>query len=527
MISRRIFSCLLGSIALSTLVSCDTDYNEVGSNIVGDDLFQFEKYELLNIEAQTTLAEAVNTRNLPVNSLGFYNDPIYGNHTAHIVTQVEMSTASDFENVGLNPVIDSVYLYIPYAVKKSTPISGGGTDYELDKVYGNGSFDLKVFENGYFLTVADPSNNFENKYYFSDEKEVFDNNIVSPVLNNSSDTSQNTAFKFIDDEILLYAYNEDGTIQKDDEGEPIVKERKAPGVWLDLDKDYFQNKFFANNAHKNIINNSIFKNFFRGIYLQATNPNGNALAQLDISKGELVIVYKQGEASERERKSIQLKMGYSTASSNKVNATTVNLFENNYSPDFITAIANQNNPILWLKGNNATYSSIKLFGEDADNSGKPDELEQIIANKWLINQAVLTIYIDENITGNAVNTAPERLLLYDFKNNKPIVDYTIDETSSPFKSIYGGILNTNEKRYQFRLTEYITNLIQKDSTNFELGLVVANDITNSVFNVIKDQESQKIPLTSTMYPFGTVVHGPNSGNSNKKMKLEIYYTKQN
>src|SRR5690606_3343463 len=110
------------------------------------------------------------------------NDPIYGNHTAHIVTQVEMSAASDFQNVGVNPVIDSVYLYIPYSIKKSTPITGGATDYELDKVYGNGSFDLKVYENGYFLTVADPSNDFSNKYYYADEKEMFDNNIASPVL---------------------------------------------------------------------------------------------------------------------------------------------------------------------------------------------------------------------------------------------------------------------------------------------------------------------------------------------------------
>lgn len=523
MSSKKIISGLLGMFALTAIVACETDFNEIGSEIIGNDQFQFEKYSVENLKATTKLAESVNTRNLPTNSLGHYDDQIFGGHTAHIVTLLEMNDKEDFTNVGINPVIDSVYVYIPYELSDSSAQTDGSTDYTLKNVYGTGTFDLKVYENGYFLATADPTNNFGNQYYYADQKETFDNNIASSVLNNSSKTTQNSAFKFNKNEIILYKYNEDGTPQVDESNQQIIKERIKPGVWIDLDKNYFQNKFFATNAHKNILNNSIFKEFFRGLYFQVNNPSGNALAQLDLSKGELVIIYKQDKSAtstERVRKTISLKMGNTEAT-----ATSVNLFENSYSSAFLNAMAEANNPLIWLKGNNATYASIQLFGNDSDQNGKPDELDEIIANNWLVNQAVLTVTIDENTFGTNMTTAPSRLYLYDIKNNKVLIDYSADQTTSPDKSVYGGALNSTTKQYQFRITDYISNLVKKDSTNFELGLVVANDITNSVFNVIKN-DTKVIPLTSTMFPFGTVLYGPEH-NSTKKMKLDIYYTKQN
>lgn len=523
MSSKKIISGILGVLAMTSIVACDTDFNEIGSEIIGNDQFQFDKYTVQNVTASTHLTEAVNTRNLTNNSLGHYDDQLFGGHTAHIVTLVEMASNNVFTDVGANPIIDSVYVYIPYDLKDSSPLSDGSTSYTLNNVYGSGTFDLKVYQNGYFLTTADPSNNFGSQFYYADQKELFDTNIASPVLNNSAKSAQNTAFKFNKDEIILYKYNADGTPQLDESNQPIIKERKKPGLWLDLDKNYFQNKFFANNAHKNLLNNSIFKEFFRGLYFQTNNPAGNALAQLDLSKGELVIVYKEDKSdtsNERVRKTISFKMGNTEAS-----ATSVNLFENNYSDEYLSAIANANNPLIWLKGNNASYSKIKLFGDDTNQNGKPDELDEIISNQWLINQAVLTVSIDENTFGTNLSTTPSRLYLYDIKNNKVLIDYTADQTTTPLKSTYGGILNTTTNQYQFRITDYISNLVKKDSTNFELGLVVASDISNTIFNVVKN-ETTKIPLTSTMFPFGTVIYGPEH-TSPKKMKLDIYYTNPN
>ena len=86
--------------------------------------------------------------------------------------------------------------------------------------------------------------------------------------------------------------------------------------------------------------------------------------------------------------------------------------------------------------------------------------------------------------------------------------------------------NKSAYKYQFRVTEHINNLIQKDSTNVPLALVVANDITNPLMNPLKGS-TKKIPLTATMNPFGTVIYAPNASNTAVRMKLEIYYTKEN
>src|SRR5690606_38457536 len=115
--------------------------------------------------------------------------------------------------------------------------------------------------------------------------------------------------------------------------------------------------------------------------------------------------------------------------------------------------------------------------------GKADELETIINNNSLINQALLTVYVDHAVMGLDTISVPKQLFLYDFKNNKILADYTNDTSTD--KSVFSSGLNTSNSsvhKYQFRITDHINNLIQKDSTNVPLGLVVANDITNSVMN---------------------------------------------
>src|SRR5690554_7000667 len=119
-------------------------------------------------------------------------------------------------------------------------------------------------------------------------------------------------------------------------------------------------------------------------------------------QAKVVFVYKQdGEVNsetnetERERKTLEFSIGYDNNASGSTTATTVNLLENKFSFE--------NNPggNLWLKGGRtAVYTTIDLFGEDADNNGKADELETIIQNDWLINQAILTLFVDRGRAGS-------------------------------------------------------------------------------------------------------------------------------
>lgn len=535
---KSLFALVIASVAIFTQ-SCDSDFNEIGSGVFGEDSFGFDTYNVQNLKTTTVNTGEASTKNLPINTIGVFNDPVFGKTTAHFVTQIEMESGTEFTAVGNNPVIDSVYVYIPYNSTVQNTDTEGNSTYKLNNTFGEGSFTMNVYENGYLLRNFDPNNNLANQDYFSSDKPLFDSNKKGSNgerLNNSSSTSQNTNFKFDANEIKLFNYTKEGELVKDANDKPTVKERKKPGIWLDLNKDYFQERFFANNKHTSLINNGILKEYFKGLYFNVSG-NEDALAQLNIAEGNVVIVYKQDKTSAdqtRERKTISLKIGNLSGTSG---ATTVNLIENANSTNYENQLNSNAASPMWIKGNNGSIATISLFGDDADNNGIADELETIKQNGWLINQAVLTVYVDKIVMTNETSIQPNRLFLYDVKNNLPLSDYTSDVSTSPAKNVYNGILdNTSENntiKYRFRITNHINNLIKNDSTNVALGLAVSNDITNATFNRLKTPKTSnnvlisKIPTSSVTSPFGTVLFGPNHSDVNTRMKLDIYYTKQN
>ena len=101
------------------------------------------------------------------------------------------------------------------------------------------------------------------------------------------------------------------------------------------------------------------------------------------------------------------------------------------------------------------------------------------------------------------------------------------------KKIFGGILeyddSNNPYRYKFNITNHISNIIRKDSTNFDLGLVVSSDI-NDIFQkkaLIGDNKFLKYPRASILNPLGAILIGSNASekeNEDKKVQLEIIYT---
>ena len=540
---KSLFGIIILAVA-SLIQSCDSDFNEVGSGIFGEDGFGFESYSVQTIKASTLGVGDVSTKNLPINNLGVYEDPVFGKSISHFVTQVEMGSASDFTSIKSNPVIDSVYFYVPYNSTVSNTDSDGNSTYTLNNVYGSGSFTLNVFENGYFLRDYDPNNNLDAQQYYSSDKPLFDANKIGlngGRLNTSNAPGQNVNFKFSDSEIKLYSYDSIGQVVKDSNNNPVVKERKKPGIWLDLNKGYFQNRFFANGQYKTLINNNIFKEYFKGLYFNVQeNGTESALAQLDFSAGELVIVYKQDRSdtdATRERKELKLKVGYSISSDQSARATTVNLIENQITNSYSDALLSSVSNPLWLKGNVGSVATISLFGDDLDANGVADELELLRDSEWLINQAVLTVFVDLSKQTNTVENQPNRLFLYDAKNSTVLLDHALDVSTNPDKSVHNGIIDVNEQKdvikYRIRLTNHINNLIKKDSTNVVLGLAVTSDISNTSFAKLKtaktsfDTKIQSVPMGSVTSPVGTVLYGPNAADSSLRMKLDIYYTKEN
>lgn len=384
------------------IISCDKDFNSIGSDLVDDAHFDLESIDDVPLLAFSKRTGAVQANNLPINALGVYNNPKFGKTTANFVSQLELvapradyGTDIDIESN------DSVYLYVPYYSTKE--VVDNENVYTLDSIYGDveSTINLKIYENKYYIRDFEPNPNpndvgsYSQKYY-SDDKNLVESNLTGFQLNNSSNTEENSQFKFKKDEFIIYKTDGNGNFLDasgavtTDPAEKVVKEKLVPGMWINLDKDFFKNKILLANPN-NLINNSLFKDYFRGLYFKVEENSGQAgvLAKLDFSKGYITVQYHSTIATVNAKRSVKIKLG----------GNRINFFDNNIAgSEFETGINNSNELIgderLYLKGGDGAISYIELFGDDADANGVADKLEEIRANNWLINDAYLTFYVD-------------------------------------------------------------------------------------------------------------------------------------
>ena len=588
---KNYFKLILFAFSL-VVVSCDKDFNSVGSDLVGDEHFNYEIDSLAEIKAYTKATGEVQTNNLSVNSLGIYKNDVFGTTTASFVTQVGMTVGNP--DYGTNVQIRDVYLYVPFFVSNKVTDTNGDSTYELDSIFSNNydvdanldqlsskKFKLSVFENGYFFQSSEPNGDIQK--YYSDMGSIIDSNKKGSDsngnsvnngsrLNDDTDVSQNDQFYFDKNEIKIYKKNtvNGNYVYVDESGNElpnqsdattwVVKERLSPGIYLKLNKNFFYKKFFdgtnpANLNLANMVNNNNFRNYFRGLYFKVEAIAGveAAMAMLNFSKAKLSIDYSSissGSTSVTD-KTATFNLGISSGNQ------TISLVDNNFKQSYLdngifnpeNNSSNSNygkNERLYLKGGVGSVVYIDLFGPDTNGNNISDQLELYKNKKWLINDAYIEFYIDTNVM-NQLNKKEEplRLYLFDATNQIPLIDFTADatvNTNSKFnKSIFGGTIdreNTSRGvKYKIRITNLINNLFNSTNENYNknlrLGLCVSETIsTTSNFYyknpvTILGQEIKYFPVGSIMSPVGTVIHGPNSLDVGKRLKLKIHYTEPN
>lgn len=519
---------LVASVVL--LYSCDKDFNVIGDDLIGDNHFDLAIYNS-NVVAYNQAITPIQSNNLAINQFGIYDNSAFETTTANFATQLTLAAVNP--TIGKDPVIESVELVIPYFSHADAVNSEGTTVYKLDSIYGPPSSDskmkLSVYESGYYMADLDPNDNFANpQLYFTDQNSVFDAAKVGSRLNNGTNPEQNDNFFFDPSEIVVKTI--------DDAGKETTT-RTAPAMKLMLDKTIFQDKILKAPAGK-LSTNDVFKDYFRGLYFKIEKNGSNAsnLAMMNFKKGTITIKYKakteittDPEAT-TEDKTLVLNLTGNTV--NLLNQTSVN-------PAYNTAIMTPKatgDDKLYLKGGQGSMAILELFA--------PGELEEIRSKGWLINEANLVFNIDSDAMKNS--SEPNRIYLYDFNNNRPIVDYYNDGTPSAngdvkkTKQIFSGIINVDptSKRgttYKIRITNHVRNLIKyKDSTNVKMGIVVTEDINTITSNKLRtpiktvaNDAFKAAPRASVMSPLGTILHGGTPAAADKRLKLQIYYTKPN
>ncbi len=504
--------------------ACDEDYNTIGGEIIENPTnVELREFDVLAYSKKVGPVQTNNLANLTGSDgsdlsgqlLGVYDDPIYGSFTASILTQLSLTTINpDF---GSEPVLDSVVLSVPYFSTEVPSEEGGESSYELDSIYGDAPFKISIYRSNYFLSDFDPDANFEERQrYYSNQQELFENNLAGDPIHEVA------SFLPSADPVVTYEMGQD------DEIDTITS---PPAMRIKLPVDFFRENIIEKEGSQQLLNNNNFRNFLRGLYFKAEPVN---------DEGNLILF----NMTDEENAGITL---YYTQDTNAAPATyklnfgsnLVNTFENDFSSSILQEIENADEENgeerLFLKGGEGSMVVIKLFEDEA-------ELEDLRQKDWLINEANLTFYVDQDWM-SGINE-PERVFLYDIENNRILEDYFFSERTvgdfdpnDPLNSMvsFSSRLERNENEngvsYTVNITQHISSLISnEDLENVKLGLVVTqniNDDSNSVIRGAEDEEVSRIPAMSVLSPKGTVLHGNQSQDEDKRLKLRIYFTEVN
>jgi hypothetical protein len=542
--NNSFFKALLLLVSFLLFVSCDKEYSEIGDALIGENNFDLSK-ENYNVVAYNQKITPIQSDNLATNALGIYDNPAFGKTTANFATQLTLASLNPTINLALNPVIEDVYLDVPYfSTLLSTDATSGDRLYELDSIYGASTAKIKlsVFESGYLMNDLDPATGFQSpQKYFTNQNAEFDD-LKDPGttkwgrLNNDDNKAQNDEFFF---DAKEHKFNTTSTTGV------VTTTRTPPSMRLKLNSAFFYSKIFNAPAGK-LATNDVFKEYFRGLYfkVEQSGTDPGSLGLINFAKGIITIKYKENTSSTdaaRVDKIIALNLSGNTVS--LLNQTNTNLA---YESAVNSANSVLGDEKLYLKGGEGSLAIIELFGADSNNDGVPDELESIRNNGWLINEANLVFNIDAGAMANSYE--PDRIYLYDFTNSAPVLDYLVDGSGAVkpkrAKLVFDGNINRDPaslekpKRgltYKIRITNHIRNLINnKDTKNVKLGLVVTEDIAIANFSFLRTPivtpafSMNVAPRASVMNPLGTILEGGKlTVPDAKRLKLEIYYTKPN
>ncbi|WP_310991457.1 DUF4270 domain-containing protein [Aequorivita marina] len=492
--------------------SCQDDISAIGSEIIGDEIPNGILDDSQTIVSYSKKMGPVQSNRLPSYQFGVYNDPVYGKSTVNLLSQLTLE--KNDPKFGDSATVDSVFVYLPYFNEATTVDST--TTYELDSIYGASPINVSILASNYFLRQYDPNTGFQEfQNYYTDEGGTFEQHLGEELA-----TVEN------------YFPNESGFVFNAGEDE---EEKLPPGFRVKLDSTFFQDKIIAMEGKEELRNSNNFKDYMRGIYFQVSSPtNDGSLFIFDASEAYISIYYnykESPEAEERENGVFKLNFG----------GINVNTFTNDLPQNVETALENPNTSTgeenLYVRGGDGIISVVELFGRDLDNNGVADDLETLRDKEWIINEANLFFYVNQDMIAGG-DTEPERIIIYDLKNSNVLADYNTDITNGlppleAFVNHYGRLERGSDNKgkfYKMEITDHISNLINKDSTNVPLGVVVSQNVsirtTQKLENPL-EPSIEEIPASSVISPEGTILYGNNATDPDKRLKLQIYYTEPN
>lgn len=521
--------------------SCENDVNEIGSGIFNG---ASSNVYYADVVSYNTNNDSIRSDEQVLQSgiLGVYEEPVFGRVKVRFYSQARIGILNpDFgdnpkmDSVILNiPVfyktgedditIDTTYVYLPEGQEPSdTATIRIKRTYKLDSIYGNSDQPIT-------LRVKEVS-----KYMQSQDSIHYSNPALANCqgcdnINNIETFPEVLGTQQITKEIV--------TVQTKKLNDP---ETELPAVVykIKLDKDYFEQKFIGNEGSSSMGDQASFiRNFFRGIEISVQEDQGFLFNfQPNSTSFNLAMYYnydKTNEEGEVENKSGVLPLFFNTYwSSSPGYNVQVNQFEHtNRSSQFVNAYTNPNtvegDSRLYLSGMDGTKTIIKI------NQDELNEIRHHVENDgWAIVGAELNFSVDDSY---GLKKPP---YLYAWNNytedgkvkNKNFKDITSFYNRYPTFVQFNPMYNykDDDKKYTIRITDYIKEIVEKGIVYEDAKIVL------SLGNFLMIPTSSYSEILNPGNPFYSdrafnpnrvVLHGNNSEQSDKKLRLKIYYTKK-
>jgi len=482
----------LGLVCLILFISssCEKEMDNIGVNLIENGTFN------ANSESYEVLSNTINVEKVPSSGagqylLGTYSNNDFGKLKASFVSQLSLPATGDDYNYGENASIDSVLITIPYQVTKEENYSDGKPKFSIDSVFGNPDVEFKVgiYELKTFLNTLDPQDPTKNNIYYSD-KEFQKSD--SPLFLGNFKVNENDTVSYIS------RYELDGVKYDTD----TIKEADVtPTMKFPLNKELVKQLFVDTAGNADFADFESFSRYFRGLYIEASEVSSESahLISLSVANSKMTIYYSKDEENVRTKHAFTFLFG--------------NIKSNILERDYTNSNFEQNNSNnrLFVQGAAGSEASISLFNNN--------ELDEIRTKNWLINDANLTLYIDQSASSDIL---PQQLFIYNMEENLQIKDMI-----SEGLAMVGGDLKRdddgNPEKYVFKITDYISDLVKSDNSAdlINLGIRVYNpsDAPTAISDVTMRQFSWN--------PKGVVLYNHNTSNLDKRVQLNISFTELN
>lgn len=425
---------------------------------------------------------------------------------------------ADTDGDGINDIDD-----------ESTASNSYAKRVALDSIYSFSEskvYDLTVRHSDFFLRNHEPTSGFlDPSAYFSDDSSKFED-FLGVTLYQGRDTI--SEFQYIEYQI------DDPDTEEDESAFTDASKTKDPGIYIDLDPQFFQTMILDKEGGSELLSRSNFKDHFRGIHLSLATDN-DIMMLFNLTSGYIEVDYTndfwntQGDSDESndaidtEERSFRLNLvsggSFGITSGNAVNTWTA---ENSVSvvdnQDFVERV--------YLKGGSGYLAQFQI----------PDEIiDEIKTNNWLVNEANIVFHVDQDVM-QQYPQQPSRLYLFKEGSNLPVYDAMTetseDETPLGIFLNYDGILQYDTEgegsHYTVRLTDYLNHIVLRDSVNVPINVAVSANIGLPLTYAAKVSDSDEVisyPQMSAATPLGTVLYGSNNSvPEDKRLELKIFYT---